>query len=402
MSNLDFLYESYEIHNEKLFSIPEDARYPILDEGDALWIFKNKTHLENPQIEEDYFLGESVHELRLSDDVASEFELNIEPAKKSGAFSPKIEETHYEEHAVKNAVSLTPDWVHPPNANDADQGQKILQNFEDIKNTKIQKERAAKQKIQQNTMSKPVVQEYRRSRFGRQIKPEIKPEMRSTGYKNLNSKRKVAVRHKSKIVKIQSNEDDSSIHKGINLAKRKDVINKTLLRSIKRYYTCLFDKFGRENKFSKQQRKESWMELIDEFTKSMYSDLDGSNIVIDKTTQEGIKAFMASMITPNSIKRSNEDRVYIQMLDDFSSLLYKYSIKKLKAFVWNPAVSYVLRHFNQNGDTVSKSEKLSKNQMSEMILEQGPFQIFLDSDPTLSKNKLLYIKAWKEIIQMTD
>ena len=107
MSNLDLLEESYENNNEKLFSIPEDAKYPIFDEGNALGIFRENFQPEQPPMEEDYFLGDSVHELRLSEDGAKENELNQDQNKKIVGISPKIEETHYEEHAVKNGVSQT-------------------------------------------------------------------------------------------------------------------------------------------------------------------------------------------------------------------------------------------------------------------------------------------------------
>ena len=85
--------------------------------------------------------------------------------------------------------------------------------------------------------------------------------------------------------------------------------------------------FTRENKHTKQERKDSWKELIDEFTKTLYPDLANSSSKEDLSIQDGVNAFMASMITPNSIKRSSDEEIYSKMLDEFSSLLYKYSIK---------------------------------------------------------------------------
>uniref|UniRef100_A0A7S3NBR4 Uncharacterized protein n=1 Tax=Euplotes harpa TaxID=151035 RepID=A0A7S3NBR4_9SPIT len=107
------------------------------------------------------------------------------------------------------------------------------------------------------------------------------------------------------------------------------------------------------------------------------------------------------MIMPNAIKHAEHEDVYNKMLDEFSSLLYKYSIKKLAAFVSNPSVSFVLRQFNQNSQSHSGKKGESKNP-SEISNEKGAFKYFLESDVTLSKNKQLYIKAWKEILRMID
>ena len=101
MSHLEFLSESWQIHEDKLFSIPEDAKYPIFNEGNALDIFRNNYELEQPDMEEDYFLGESVHELRLSENEHQNFEIEDDRLKIIEQMSPKIDETHYEDHALK-------------------------------------------------------------------------------------------------------------------------------------------------------------------------------------------------------------------------------------------------------------------------------------------------------------
>mmetsp|Transcript_33818 Transcript_33818/g.39001 ORF Transcript_33818/g.39001 Transcript_33818/m.39001 type:complete len:122 (+) Transcript_33818:367-732(+) len=76
-----------------------------------------------------------------------------------------------------------------------------------------------------------------KSRFGRQIKsgngvqPAKQEELKASG------RRKGQGKHKPMNTKTNGSEESSTSPKGVNLAKRKDVINKTLLRSIKRYYT---------------------------------------------------------------------------------------------------------------------------------------------------------------------
>ena len=111
---------------------------------------------------------------------------------------------------------------------------------------------------------------------------------------------------------------------------------------------------------------------------------------------------MASMVTPNSIKRTSDDNVYSLMLEEFSSLLYKYSIKKLAAFISNPSVSYVLRQFNQKPHIELKYDRSNYHQSPNEDWVKSQFEHFLESDVTLSKNRNLYIKAWKEIIRMAN
>lgn len=126
----------------------------------------------------------------------------------------------------------------------------------------------------------------------------------------------------------------------------------------------MFEEFTRENEYTKQERKEFWKEYIAEFTESIYGDQLSSQTTDEHATREGINAFMAAMVTPNSIKRTSDDDVYSLMLEEFSSLLYKYSIKKLAAFVSNPSVSYVLRQFNQKPHSEFKYDRENYHQSS--------------------------------------
>lgn len=395
MSHFEFLQESYQLHDDKLFSIPEDVKYPILDEENALCIFRHHWELEQPIVEEDYFLGESVHELRLSETDHQEFEFAENKQNLWESISPKIEETHYEDHALKNFFKISSENRIPSFSKVTQADQKTPEIHEGNITPKTEAVKHENIKEEPATVSQPV---WKRSRFGR----EIKPQTNIFPSKLPKRVRKITGKQRTKNPNNLTSDEDSSSHKGIILAKRKDVINKTLLRSIKRYYTSMFDEFARENQYTKQERKEFWREYIDEFTKSIYGDSLNAQALDDQVIQEGINAFMASMVTPNSIKRTSDDNVYSLMLEEFSSLLYKYSIKKLAAFISNPSVSYVLRQFNQKPHIELKYDRSNYHQSPNEDWVKSQFEHFLESDVTLSKNRNLYIKAWKEIIRMAN
>jgi len=195
----------------------------------------------------------------------------------------------------------------------------------------------------------------------------------------LNETRRRSSRPKPAKKASISTDDVSPCSKGISLAKRKDVVNKTLLRSVKRYYTSLFEQYAKDNQYSKQEKKEFWKEYIYEFTKTIFGEyMENIRQYPDATLLE-VNAFMASMIVPNNIKRTDCEDVYHTMMEEFSNLLYKYSIKRLGLFMKNSSVAFVLRHY----------------------IERGPLAELLENDVTLSKNKHLYLKASKELLNLT-
>ena len=175
-------------------------------------------------------------------------------------------------------------------------------------------------------------------------------------------------------------EEEKAHASGISLSKRKDVVNKTLLRSVKRYYTSLFQQFLHDNQYSKPEKRQYWMNYIDEFSKLNFSNWLEDIKSRDDVSWEAVKGFMASMVVPNNIKRTDCPPVYNEMLEAFSGLLYKYSIKRLETILKDVSVSYVLKHY----------------------IESGPLRDLLDSDATLSKNKHLYLRASKEIISLMN
>ena len=217
-----------------------------------------------------------------------------------------------------------------------------------------------------------------KSRFNKAPSIEAKPQNSLNGVSLAKTTRRRSSRPKVPKSSTVNSEEGSTSPKGISLAKRKDVVNKTLLRSVKRYYTSLFEQFTKENLYTKQERREFWKAYISEFTKSIFGDYMSTITPESGITLEEVNAFMSAMIVPNNIKRSECEEVYNLMMEEFSNLLYKYSIKRLGSFVRNPSVKFVLRHY----------------------VELGPLRDLLENDVTLSKNKSLYLRASKEILNI--
>jgi hypothetical protein len=143
-----------------------------------------------------------------------------------------------------------------------------------------------------------------KSRFSKSKSYEAKPQNSPYGGSLAKTTRRRSSRPKVPKTSTVNSEEGSTSPKGISLAKRKDVVNKTLLRSVKRYYTSLFEQFTKENLYTKQERREFWKDYIAEFTKSIFGDYMDTITPDSGVAIEEVNAFMSAMIVPNNIKRS--------------------------------------------------------------------------------------------------
>lgn len=376
MSNMELFNQTYEFSSEDLFNIPEDVKYPIFNDDNAKMVL-DQDELEREQnFEHELFLGEAYHgpnytncpveEVNLGDSCIFDFECT----------SPKLEDSNSKvEAAPQTPAMITAESGNMSFENIAKIAKQRMKQIDDYESAnELTNELTDDQELKYIQKPAPVL----KSRFSKSSSLETKPQSIENGDSECKTTRRRSSRPKLAKSSTITSEDGSSSTKGISLAKRKDVVNKTLLRSVKRYYTSLFEQFMKENQYSKQERREYWKEYIDEFTKFIFGDYINFITVDSGVTIQEVNAFMASMIVPNNIKRSECEEVYTLMMEEFSNLLYKYSIKRLQTFVKNPSVTYVLRHY----------------------IEKGPLDELLENDVTLSKNRSLYMKASKEILSM--
>ena len=112
------------------------------------------------------------------------------------------------------------------------------------------------------------------------------------------------------------------------LAVRSDVVNKTLLRSLKRYYTAEFENFSKFKLQSKStQKNEIYAKLI-EFTTKIYEDDDRfKQPEFSKVTMSDVIFYMGICINPAYMKKNSGSSSDRNKYHNFYSCLYKYSHK---------------------------------------------------------------------------
>lgn len=147
---------------------------------------------------------------------------------------------------------------------------------------------------------------------------------------------------------------------GVKLSTRKDVVSKTLLRSLKRYYTELFFE---SYDLGKKESTESYLYKIQEFSQRvLYSkliDMREWGVTMDQATK-----FISVMVSPGHIKSSLTDESDIAMHKDFYSCLYQYTHKKLANMLKNIVCGFLFHEFVNDGHLasfISKCPTMSQN-----------------------------------------
>lgn len=375
---MELYYQTYEFNAQNIFNIPEEVQYPIFNDENAKMIFDEESEENKEDLSQYLFLGEAAQTPDYANYRPEEVNFSESHFLDFECTSPKFEDMPEQKQTVRDVhVMTTAESGNLSFENMVKLTKKRMQQVEDYESgSELTGEVTEDQELKMSPVKAPAM----KSRFSRNSAPENKTQNLQNGVVGQKTTRRRSSRPKlAKSDTIASEEGSTSV-KGISLAKRKDVVNKTLLRSVKRYYTSLFEHFMKENQYSKQEKREFWKEYIEEFTKSISGDYIETITPESGICLKEVNAFMASMIVPNNIKRTNCEEVYTSMMEEFSNLLYKYSIKRLGSFVRNPSVKYVLKHY----------------------IERGPLEELLENDVTLSKNRSLYTKASKEILSMHD
>ena len=119
-----------------------------------------------------------------------------------------------------------------------------------------------------------------------------------------------------------------------SLAVRKDVVNKTLLRSMKRLITQKFENETGLNDMAGEEKKSMFLKLVDQFTKSYFPSISEIQNIEDNEdesilSQDGVK-FIVGLIVSQQLMRSHintiKERTFFYQ---YYQLLNKYSHKKL-------------------------------------------------------------------------
>ena len=207
--------------------------------------------------------------------------------------------------------------------------------------------------------------------------PAEKPKETTTVYKTPNYKKaktnaKYETKHQTEDISQHENKMEQKY--GTKLSIRKDVVNKTLFRALKRYYTELFLKnYDLDTKESSQ----SYLHKIKEFSYRLFlnrvEELCFLGLTIDR-----VEKFLAIVISPNHVKPTLKDPEDIALHKEYYSCIYQYSHKKLAKMLLNPVCGHLFTDFVNSGN-------LTK---------------FISTCSTMSQNFDVYDKAGKSFLEI--
>lgn len=246
---------------------------------------------------------------------------------------------------------------------------------------------------------------YNNSRIAQLRKlPEKRPRTREIPRKVLNSVEKPDSRALISNNKSSDNKEENkhpNQQKDLSpkslLSLRKDVVYKTLIRSVKRYLTEKWD-LTIDSFWTKREKEISFFDQIDKLFKSEYLhkfDKNESNrplkvIIHDRNfmrvdasnvfNPENLKVYLSLIVIPELIKpylKNQKRRCQHKLIYDW---LYKYSHKKLDKLLESEFFSYIFKEY----------------------VNWGAFGEMVSSDETLSKHKDTYQHAWEYFISKIE
>lgn len=174
-------------------------------------------------------------------------------------------------------------------------------------------------------------------------------------------KKKLAKKKRSKswdeeTAKQEQQKRQTSENRRNSLASRKDVVNKTLLRSIKRHISEKFEEQTGFEKLTAGEQKAQFSKLVDNFTRTYFSEISQVSQGEDDPNQEnvlsrdGIK-FIVGCLVNQKISRAFlvtiKERTFFYL---FQNLLKKYSHRKLVRLMNNDNFIFVVASLRENGD----------------------------------------------------
>jgi hypothetical protein len=168
-----------------------------------------------------------------------------------------------------------------------------------------------------------------------EIKKSEKPQK---GRKPAKGSKKKEVEKKEK--QLEEDIDDESESKSkLGLSGRKDVVYKTLLRSVKRYYSSEFESRTEYNDLTKSKQEKRCMKIIERFTREIFAEYMKSEKAEDEQLKEYVSgidfndicSFILALIIPSYVKRNCRFTPTYTVYDTFYECLYRYSHKRLEA-----------------------------------------------------------------------
>ena len=172
----------------------------------------------------------------------------------------------------------------------------------------------------------------------------------------------------------------SKSYKDVDLSKRQDVLNKSLMRILKKYFTSKFNQETNYASLKFSQKKTKFLDMLADFVSHHY----GSKIAEASSefgiTYDDIYRYIAIMINTELAKKRMRNKKHIRFLKLYYEVLYNYSSKKLILLFNDQVLHYLF-------DDLKK---------------QGAMHQMIHTDATLVKNKDEYMRTLDEFMQSFD
>lgn len=157
-----------------------------------------------------------------------------------------------------------------------------------------------------------------------------------------------------------------------SIVVRKDVVNKNLLRSIKRLVSQKFEEQSNVKELSSKQQKAEFYSLIEGFINQYFPRFDQVSTVGDNPKEEdsnlsqaGIKCFVGMLVLPKFFKahfknyHSDLNSCYL-----FLNLLRNYSHRKLLRQMANQNFVFIVASLKENGGLQEIIENYDTNKQN--------------------------------------
>lgn len=157
-------------------------------------------------------------------------------------------------------------------------------------------------------------------------------------------------------------EDSNSDKNGIDFSTRQDVLGKTMVRSMKRFYLQQFLDSNDFKTFSQKQKKEQFFTLVQDFVKENFiatgkaDQAKKFNISVDD-----LVFYIGMMVSTAHIKRHLQNPSRKQDQTDFMGVIYSYSTKKMNKLAENAIFQFLFKDFVTNDAFIAADKTLSKH-----------------------------------------
>lgn len=213
---------------------------------------------------------------------------------------------------------------------------------------------------------------------------EAKEVYKTPNYKN--KKRTSTVYMTKHGAQDQSSHDELMKKKyGMKLSVRKDVVNKTLFRALKRFYTEKFESiYSLDKKESSTSYKSKIHQFVEVYFKSRETELNNWDITIQE-----IEKLMLIIVSPNHIKSALVEESDLVLYKDYYSCIYQYSHKKLANMLLRPVCGYLFADFINSGNLTAFIHRCSTMSLNPGVYEKAGanfMNILLGKDKKFQKS----------------